>query len=341
MFINGTYTVATELHAYRGGAFFKALNAENMVVTMQANAQVKSTLSCFIEYDESLDLLNDRLKPYQIINGVKYPVGEFIITTAKKSTRGSFSGWQVEAYDKCLLVKQLTAENRITIPIGRKYLDVIQDFLQLCGIDKALNDPSDLATTTAREDWEPGTSYLTIINELLAEINYSSLWFDTKGLARLTKQKAVIADNVTQSYMPGEYSLLIDEEENELDAYTAYNVFKAVVSMPDKTVMTATAINESPFSPTSIPNRGMRICAPIEYLDDIASQAALQEYVDNLRDEYMLSNEVISFATAPIPTHEVGDIIALENGIYKETGWRLTLGYGGGFSHTAKRKVLI
>lgn len=81
------------------------------------------------------------------------------------------------------------------------------------------------------------------------------------------------------------------------------------------------------------------------HVDNIASQAALQEYVNNIRNESLLSTEVIKFSTALNPVHQINDIVAIDNndlqGIYEETGWTITMAPGQLMQHTARRILVV
>lgn len=341
MKLNGRYTVSCRLDAWRGGVFYKSLHADEIEIRMTGSAEIKTTLSCRIVYNPDLDLLNDRLRPYQIVDGVEYPMGEYLISTATETVEKGYRGWEIEAYDQSLLLKQVTTTGTLRFAAKTKYVDAVKSLLAECGIGRVIADPSTLVMDVDREDWEVGTKYLTIANELLAAINYGSLWFDRDGAARLQPERAATAVNITQTYPAGSWSSLCDGISRETDAYTAYNVFTAVYSSPDAAPMVAVAVNDNPMSPISTVSRGRRICAPAEFVDDIADQAALQAYADNLLAASLLAGETVEFATAPIPTHWIGDIVALGGNVYKETGWELHLGPGGSYSHTARRSVAI
>ena len=80
-------------------------------------------------------------------------------------------------------------------------------------------------------------------------------------------------------------------------------------------------------------------------MDNIASQAALQAYVERLRFESQLADETVTFTTANTPNHGYKDILALEHerlsGIYQETEWTMQLAYNGQMTHKAKRIVYL
>ena len=338
--------ISQRLDLYRNGAKKKSLRVEgNMRIHMVQKAEIKTSLSCTIEAEPDIDLLSDRLHVIQIVDGVEYPVGEFIATTVSTVSGQGGARLNIEAYDQTILLQQASTGQTFHIAKGTKYLDAIKAILTECGITREIEEASDLVISTDREDWGIGTSYISIVNTLLSEMNYEALWFDKNGFARLGKKKTASSSVPTQKYEENQYSIIKDGVTTEMDTYTAANVFTAIVSSPDESMMVATAVNDSPMSAISTVNRGRRIHAPVEYVDDIANQDTLQDYVDNLKNESMLSTETVIFSTAPIPSHQVGEIVALQtkavNGIYQETEWELVTGFGGEYTHKARRLVFM
>lgn len=91
--------------------------------------------------------------------------------------------------------------------------------------------------------------------------------------------------------------------------------------------MTAVSVNDSPLSPVSTVRRGRKICAPVQFVEDIASREELQAFADRLRAESLLASETAEFETAPFPTHETGRLWpSKERSIGKpggRSGWAL------------------
>lgn len=208
--------------------------------------------------------------------------------------------------------------------------------------------PNDAVLATDREDWPIGTSYLTIINTLLSEINYESLWFDADGVCRLEpyqEPSAAIIDwryGVTDLFLPEKHPG--PDWSDETDIFDAPNVFIVTCNNPDMdAAMVATAVNDNPASKKSTFKRGMRITS-VERVDNIASQDELQAYADKRRNESLLATRAITFYTLNEPGHGVGDILALTHdeigGIYLETGWSVTMQAGSLMTHSAKRTVI-
>lgn len=344
---NGVRRISVRYDVVRKGARITQLHAkEPATINMIADAQLKTYITGTFAKNDVIDLLNDHIRPYLVIDGVAYPLGDYIVSVAETSMQSTGQEVKIEAYDQSLIASQNRLENRASFPAGALYIDVVQGLLQDCGITMVMADPSSAALSTVREDWEAGTAYLDIINALLAEINYKPLWFDYDGFARLQKNIAPSASNIDFEYKADRMSILSADATASMDIFNAPNVFIVEVSNPDLPApLRAVSVNEDPGSILSTIRRGRRIVAPIERLDNIASQEALQEYADNKRLQSMLSTDTIAFETALEPGHGVGNVVAVHHpdfsGVYQEIEWDMTLAPGALMRHRARRLIYL
>lgn len=344
-FESGTRRVAYRYAVIRNGAELCSIQAvAPPSIDMVAAAEVKTSLRGNFAVPPEVDWLTDLLRPYIIINGAEHPLGEYVISTVDEPYAFGTVHHELEGYDKGVKVKSMPLTARLTLGAGRYYLDVIQELLLGCGVDRLIVEPSNDWLQTAREDWEIGDSSIKVINELLAEINYNSLWFDLQGNARLTKYRQPIPELATHIYRADAMSIIKEESSRTLDSYNAYNDFLVLVSSPDYDApLVARATNNNPASALSVPRIGRRT-APIIRLNNIAGQAALQEYVDNLCFKSMLTTEAVTFATANMP-HEVNEIVVLDHpqlkGVFEETEWSMKLEAGADMKHKGKRVIFL
>lgn len=344
-FEDGARRVAYRYAAIRDGVEYAVLEAVGSApsIVMESSGEVKTSLRGTFAVPDGVDWLTDTLRPYMAVDGEEWPLGEFVITSVVDRYQGGRTHSDLEGYDLGVNVQNGTLDQRITIPAGKKYLEAIQEQLLVCGIQRVIFDQSDDTIQELRADWEIGESRLTVINDLLAEINYRTLWFDSTGAARLTKYRQPSPELAAKTYAAGELSVIAGETSSSLDSYGAYNDWIAVVSNPDKSLMTARATNDNLMSALSVQRIGRRT-APIIRLNNIASQETLQEYVDNVKFCGMASQETVTWATANMP-HEVGEIVILQHphldGVFEETSWEMTLQAGAEMRHTGKRVVYL
>lgn len=309
---------------------------------MTADAEIKKSLRARLILPEGTDILNDTVSVRATIDGVENKLGEYYIGTATETTNSyGLTTVEIEGYDGCYKPSRYRTENIYHISAGEKYTQVVQSMLIESGVEKILVTDSPYTIKNDREDWEIGTSYLEIINDLLSEINYDSLWFDNEGYARITPKKVVSVETLEHVYQSGEYSILKSGSTRETDIFDKYNIFIAYVDNPDNdSIMIAKAENNDATSILSIQKRG-RIQSPIKRLDNISSQEELQAYVDNWRNESMVTTETLTIETGLDGSHNILDTVQVEDQLYLETEWEVNLDNNSTMIHTLKREVFI
>lgn len=314
-------------------------------VRMRSSAAIKTSLSGNFAPNDKIDWLRDELRPVLIIDGVEFPLGIYAPATVTPSTDGEISRISVEAYDRCWRVQSTRTEELLFIASGTNYIDAIKSLLSDAGIALVLSTPTDATLRFDREDWTIGESYLTIINQLLDEINYSALWFNSSGYAVLEPKRDFDASSIQRTYDPSVGpSRTFTKVSNSLDLYNAPNVFICVCSNPDGTApMVSVAENNVPVSPLSILRRGRRIAQTYK-VQNIASQAALDEYAQNLCKESMILGTTVQISTALMPGLGPDAVVAMTwpgmEGICRESEWQMELKPGGTMTHKLQRTVM-
>lgn len=340
--------IGYRVDVYRGGSKYSELRAvEGPRIDADSEAAIKMSMSGLFLYDPDVDYLNDVLCPVLILDGAENPLGRFNIVTREDSyTAQGTHQVQMECYDNCYILSSTRTEERLHLAAGANYITAITQLLAGAGLTLFMATPTTLTLTTDREDWEIGTDYLTIINQLLGEINYEEIWFNPTGYAMLQPIPSLTAAGVDHRYSADDRLSLIRTEANaETDVYSQPNVFIVVCSNPDlEAPMMATAENDNPLSDLSTFRRGRRI-AQVYKVDNIASQDELQTYAQQLCDSSILRSEVVTVETAIMPGHGVHDIVALDHplagGIYRETSWSMRLGAGQTMTHTLERIIFV
>lgn len=308
---------------------------------------------------QEIDWLADEIQPLLYLNGVEHKLNIFAAASVTNSETETGSYVSIEAYDRCWRVRDTKMESILHIPSGVNYLYPVKQLLAACGISDVVEIATSATIPEPREDWAVGTSYLTIINDLLREINYNMLWFDSAGYAMLQPIAKTTAENV-QHILSNRKTNPRDRRsigiismkkdiKSVMDIYNAANVFVCSCSNPDKDgIMIATAENNNPQSPISIPRRGRRI---MDYEDvrNIASQQELQKYAEQKRDKSMFTNEVIECDTLLAPGFGVSDVVGLHLGdvdnpdrmdyLCIEKSWDMQLKVGGIMKHQLERVV--
>lgn len=339
----------------RGGAYcaqLRALESSVPVIRMEDAGAIKMSFSgAFDPIARDADgravqpnWLTDEIQPVLRVDGVNHPLGVFLPATVREETADGIESVKIDAYDRCWRVRDTNSASLLYWPAGTPYLDAVEQLLTAAGIQTVFKTPCADEFTEAREDWEPGASYLSVANQLLAEINYKPVWFDENGIAILEPAAVPEAASIAQRFDSADTGTrMLRQLNRETDVWSAPNVFTVSCANPDKgDLMTATAVNDNPQSPLSTVRRGRRICSYTQ-VANIPSQEALQAYADKLRNESLITGEEITVTTGLRYGFGVDTVVGLRFGdltaIGIETGFEMRLEVGGQMTHHIKKVV--
>lgn len=312
-------------------------------IRMDSSAEIKMSMSATFLPDSRVDWLTDKIRVQMIVDGAAVPLGLFLVATVRNSETEQAKFVTIEAYDQCWRVRDYCIGTSVVIASGTEYILAVQQLLTAAGIGVAIVTPNSAAVTEARV-WDIGTPFLTIVNELLAEINYKPLWFNAEGYPVLEPKSVPAVENIQHTLDENDIkSLLLPQIVRETDIYSAPNVFIVCVDNPDKSsTLTATAVNDQVNSPLCVQRRGRQIVKFV-HLDNIASQQELQKYADQLVRESMYIGETVEIVTGILPGFGVNDIVALNMSdvfsICLERSWEMNLKVGGEMRHTLERVI--
>ncbi|OLT26547.1 hypothetical protein BJF83_20905 [Nocardiopsis sp. CNR-923] len=227
-------------------------------------------------------------------------------------------------------------------PTGR-VTSHVQRVLEASGITRHAITPHEEVLPGIRE-WEPGTSRLTVVNDLLASIGYRSLSFDEWGVAIAVPYVSPSARAPEFWYRDDDRSIMVAEATQERDLHGVPNQW--VLSTTDGTddPRTVTYTNRSPHSPTSTVRRG-RIITDYRTENEASSESALIEQVARLAYESTQLYEAIEFTTALNPLHSFDDVFGIRRDdlsldtVFSGHTWELPLTADGLMRHRARRVV--
>lgn len=336
--------INTKLYVLRDSVPYTELELVSApTIRASADGEIKTSLSAEVIPNDDINWLTDELKPVIEIDGTEYAYGIFAPTTYTVSNDGVESTITIEAYDRCWWLKVKKADRIIHLSQGANYVSTILGLLTECGVALVSAIPSDLTLATAREDWEIGTDYLTIVNTLLGEISYNPIWFNAEGFAVLEPKQQLNGGTVSRSYNFRNIKSLCAGFNTTMDFFNAPNVFLCVCSNPDHSVWTATVKNDNPVSPLSIPRRGREI---IEYVkvDNIASEAELENYAANLAYQKMLIYQTVEITTGLLIGMGINEVVSIVHsefhGLAREVEWTVTLEPNGEMTHVLEATSL-
>jgi hypothetical protein len=322
-------------------------------VALNSLGEIKRTAAFQVTEQEGQDIdwLNDRVRPAFLLQmeddgWAEWPMGVFILSSPTRADENKKIKRSIEAYDTSQILKEDKFTDRYKIDVGTKYTDAVISILNSAGIWK-INITDHAGTLSIDKEFEIGTTKLQAVNQLLAEINYTSIWVDENGYFVARPYQLPVNRDPEYEYRNNDLSIIHPGASEELDLFSVPNQWVRYVSNPDKTVtLRSVYTNELSTSPTSTINRG-RTIVDIDAVDDIYDQATLDDYTQRQAYEASQVYGRFDFSTALMPHHSFLDCLFVEHtayGIsykYIETGWSMDLQTGGKQVHSCRRVIQI
>lgn len=269
----------------RNNVFKKDLrNIESCSISYKFLSQLKSSASVVMADDKSIDFLNDRIKAYITLNGVKTPLGVFLLCTPSRDIKETKVTRNITCYSLLQILLDDKIETRLTLPAGT---NVVNEIKRQIGANYNIADSSQ--TLLSERIFEVGTSKLEIINDLLSVINYNSLRVDVNGIY-ITEPYVLPTDRqIDRVYEEGADSIIISDMTDELDLFNVPNVIIRYTNAVDiDPPLTYTYVNDNASSITSTVNRDRRIVdsAETDASDMVTLQAITKKDAYNYNSVY-------------------------------------------------------
>jgi hypothetical protein len=324
-------------------------NVEAGTVTLDGPAEVHRSASFTIVEGDTINYLTDRIKPYVRLTmpdggQVSWPQGVFLLSSPDRELApiGGVTR-TVAAYDQTVILQGDLIGDRYSVAAGTRYTDAIT--AAVAGYGFAANVTTSTKTLPVAIDWAGGTSKLTIVNDLLAAINYAAAWFDEDGTFQAVPY--VLPDTVVPGYVyaTDSTSVIVGNIGHSLDLFNVPNKWVLVVSEPDRAVLTSTYTNTVASSPTSTVSRG-RTITKYDTGQTAPDQGTLDGLAARMAFEDSQVYEAVTFTTALMPFHSDLDVLgvsvdglALGSVKFQEVGWSMDLRVGGTMTHSVRRTV--
>lgn len=251
-------------------------------VSWNANAPVPGagTLDLAEREESDIDFSSQRVRPYIRVGDEEWALGVYVM--ASPTTEHSALGRtrSVALTDKITVVKDDCVTQTLQVTKGSNIIEAASAQILATGEQRILSTPS-ASTLSNTMTWPPGTSRLSIINDLLAVAGYWSLSTDRQGQFVLAPYRAPADRPVAWEFHEGELSLHSPEWAHELPLWDATNHVTLVSQEDDDgNVWVASAIDDNPDSPTSTVSMKRVLNPIVEENVEAASAAALQQQAD-------------------------------------------------------------
>ena len=235
------------------------------------------------ERGQGIDWMSHRIQAVYN-NGVEsWAAGTFLFTSPTDQHSST-----TLTYDGGLLTKMNNpnsdrVDDRYSIDAGVPVIPAVVTLLQSTGETRIAVTDSD-AVLSAPLTWEPGTTKLTIINDLLTAVGYWSLWCDGSGQFRVEPYVRPQDRPVLYEFEHGPRSVHYADWSREQDASDVPNKVILTTRGDDETEgMVGIATNENPDSPYSFQERGQWLPAEPETVE-----AASQQVLDDMAARRLL-----------------------------------------------------
>lgn len=310
-------------------------------VEQNVNATIRGGLSLSLREsdDGPLDWGTVRFRPWVRVNGMTWPLGVYLPASPSLTHDEFGRAWSVPCLDPTSVLDQDEVAATYTVPAGTVVTTEVAAIIIGAGELQLAITPSPLTTRSAMT-WEPGTTKLRIVNDLLASINYFSLWADRRGRFRAEPYRRPQDRPLDATFAAGETAIHSPDWSREIDIAAVPNRVILVVDGDDENVgLVSTADNTDPNSPYSIPSRAGRVVTRpytnVEAADQATLDALAQRYLrDASNPSAVLSvrhasvpldpNAVVRFVSDGVDTLAVVEAysLSLEPGALMSGTWR-------------------
>lgn len=287
-------------------------------IEINSNRPIRGTGSLALDdTGQELDFLADRVRVWwQVVGATPFPLGTFLMSAPKAAHGDAVTTWEIALFDKLTVPAEHRIRQAFALPAGTVVTDAVRDLLVAVG-ESSMSVTDSTATLSAGVVWPAGTSHLEIINDLLARINYFSLWCD--GYGRYVVQPYARPTDRPRmwDFSEGADAIHLPEFERAADLAGVPNeVVLTTSGNGDDEALVGVASNDNPASPFSTVSRGRTITlAETAEADDQATIDALaQRRLDaaSLASATItMSHEVLPVALNDVATFDTAGVDAL------------------------------
>lgn len=257
---------------------------------------------------EQIDWLSQRVRIDYEPEGMQgWPLGVFLFGAPKESASDEGRSWQVELLGKLAILDSASTEKTLTIPAGANLVATAKSLIEAAGEDRLAVTASSAVSRSAMV-WEPGTSVLTVVNDLLSAAGYWSAWADGAGVVQLQPYQRPAARPRAFEFVEGDQAVHSADWARDQDLASVPNKVVLVgQGSDDMPALVGVATNEDPASPLSRQRRGRWITR-----SETGVEAADQETITALARRRLIDAStpqatlLVSHMPMPLMPNDVG-----------------------------------
>lgn len=279
--------------------------------------------TCSLRLTHGLDWGTARVQPTVTfsddLTSQTVSLGVYLTATPAHSATETPPTYEVQGYDK-LLILDHHVPRTVSLPSGTNVLTTARSLIAEAGGGTRVLFAGDAMSVTlpAGKSWQLGTTYRTVIDELLATVGYDPLWCDWEGFYRSAPIVPPENQGAEWEYDARDSRTMVGEDrQGHADFYRAPNHWIVIADNPGLSVPTAgnglvERVNQS-VGKASVDARGRRITTVVRV--DAANQAALEAQADKVLAEALRPDLKWSGTTAPNPLHWHRDVVSMRDDV--------------------------
>lgn len=319
-------------------------------ISFDSSVSVMRTFSGKAKKNELLDInmIDERIMPWFCLTTksgevLKYPLGKFIISPSFIDD-GPENLVEIIGYDLGKIALDDKIVTRTVKNSDDYYSNELQEILE--SLYQSYEVVSSNKKRSNASEWDPGTSKLKVINDMLTSLNYYPLHVDEYGIPKAKPYIFPEDCSIEAYYKVDKDSIILPGTALTSNRFEIPNKFVRYVENVDGSYLFSSYTNDLADNIFSTVNRG-RTIVDIESVSDIASQEDLDEYVKRCAAAKMTVNEQIKFETLNMPGHGYKNCLFVQYdalnvcGKYIETSWEMDLRLGGKMTHTCIKAVSL
>jgi len=293
-------------------------------IEMSAEAELKVTGSFDFEGYDIPDV-NDLIRVYYSFedsdNNTAYePLGTFFVNYAglnyEDTIKGMKASGTLEGSSVLKILQDKVTGMPYTVQMGSNAVYEAENLIREAGLQTYLEDSS--FTLTVDHTFSAGTTYLEMVNWLLATARYAEAFPDGNGTVQLISLNTIQNQSARQMFYNDEQSIMYPEVEEANDWQETPNVVRLFYNTDDSCIV-AEASNAT-GSRASLDSRGNREKTYYEEVSDIGEGSEL-ELLKNLAETTLMEQscdvEYVTMSHAYVPIN-ILDLIVIK---YSEMEW--------------------
>ncbi|WP_010166236.1 hypothetical protein [Candidatus Epulonipiscium viviparus] len=320
-------------------------NVESASITHDALSTLKSSFDIRFSdlglIDEQINI-NNLIRITHVLDNEESILGSYLIATPKHIISPHLFETTITCYSTLWYLQAYKTTKRYVLEKGTNVISQVTRMVQEVISNVKFTAKNKNKNTSVQREWEIGTSYITIINDLLASINYRSICMDVMGdyyaepfILPQDKPVEIIYDESDEN------SIIYEDVISDLDMFDLPNVFIKYVNNPESSELIGRWENANPQSPISTFNRPINV--HVEAVTDAPDVSTLVDLCKKQASEISNAYHIVNIKTAINPCHTDYNIVYLNlNGIqgnFIETEYSIECSTGGVMSHTLQQVI--